>query len=104
MDAAAPLAPDISAPLTWALIRERYPDQHVCLVDIDRIHPGGPEFRTARVVACGKSRREAIDQARGWLARYREIGLRFTGTATTPLLRPSVILDDETRDAIRIRR
>ncbi|HEX7702202.1 MAG TPA: hypothetical protein VF403_15800 [Kofleriaceae bacterium] len=36
--------------------------------------------------------------------RYPEIGLRFTGTATTPLLRPSVILDDETRDAIRIRR
>lgn len=104
MDAAEQLAPNITEPLTWVEICERYPDQHVCLVEIDRIHPRGLDFRAARVVGHGTTRREAFDQARGCRDRYPEIGVRFTGTATTPLRRPSMIFDDETRDAIRIRR
>lgn len=104
MDAAAQLAPNISEPLTWAEICERYPDQQVCLVEIDRIHPRGLGFRTARVVSHGKTRHDAIDKARPCRDDYPEIALRFTGAAATPLVRPSVILDDETRDAIRIRR
>ena len=44
MDAAEQLAPTITEPFTWAEICDRYPDQHVCLAEIDRAceqHPPG---------------------------------------------------------------
>jgi len=104
MEAAAELAPSISEPMTWAEICERYPGQQVCLVEIDRIHPRGLEFRTARLVGHGETRHEAFEQARVWRDRYTELGCRFTGQTRLPLVRPSLILDDETRDAIRYRR
>lgn len=104
MDAAEQLAPTISAPLTWAEICDRYPDQHVCLAEIDRIDPRGLEFRTARVVGHGKTRREALDQALGCREGFKEIGFRFTGQNKARLARPSLILDDEIRHAIRYRR
>jgi hypothetical protein len=116
MDAAEVATPPISQPLTWAEICELYPDQHVCLVEIDRIHPRGLDFRTARVIGHGKTRREAFDHALPSRDLYAEIGFRFTGRSSKPLIRPpviingklwappTVILDDETRDALRIRR
>ena len=104
MDAAETLAPSISEPLTWAEICERYPDQQVCLAEIDRIHPRGFAFRTARVVGRGKTRREAFDQAQPWWGNGKEIGRYFTGRTNALLVRPSLILDDETRDALRYRR
>jgi len=104
MSAAERIVPTITDPLTWAEICERYPDQQVCLVEIDRIHPRGFDFRTARVVGYGKTHREAFEQSRAWRDRYSELGCRFTGQAKTPLVRPSLILDDETRNAIRYRR
>jgi 2-iminoacetate synthase ThiH len=79
MNAAEALAPSISEPMTWAEICERYPDQRVCLVEMDRIHSHGFEFRTARVVGHGKTRSEAFDQARRWRDHHREIGHYFTG-------------------------
>jgi len=104
MSAAEKIAPTITDPLTWVEICERYPDQQVCLVEIDRIHPRGFDFRTARVVGHGKTHREAFEQSRAWRDRYWALGCRFTGQAKTPLVRPSWILDDETRNAIRYRR
>ena len=104
MSAAEKIALAISDPLTWAEICERYPDQQVCLVEIDRIHPRSLDFRTARVVGHGETRHEAFAQARAWRDRYMELGCRFTGQTRLPLVRPSLILDDETRDAIRYRR
>lgn len=104
MGAAEKIEPKIPEPLTWAEICERYPDQQVCLVEIDRIHPRGLDFRTARVVGHGKTRREAFEQSHAWRDRYPELGFRFTGQAKTPLVRPSWILDDEARNAIRYRR
>ena len=104
MDAAENLAADRFKPITWAEICERYPDQHVCLVDVDRIHPRGLEFRTARVIGHGNTFREAADHARQWRDRFLEIAFRFTGRSKSPLVRPTLILDDETRDAIRYRR
>ena len=60
---------------------------------------------TARVVGHSKTKREAFDQARPWWDHYKVIGRYFTGRLPVrPLLRPSIILDDETRDAIRYRR
>ena len=102
MDAAETPAPSISEPLTWAEICERYPDQHVCLAEIERIH--ALDFRTARVVGHGKTRRDALDQARPWRDGVAEIGFRFTGRSRAPLVRPSLILDDETRNFLRYRR
>ena len=104
MSAAEKIASAITDPLTWAEICERYPDQQVCLVEIDRIHPRGLEFRTARVIGHGKTRRKAFEQSRAWRDRYSELGCRFTGQPKTPLVRPAWILDDEIRNAIRYRR
>jgi hypothetical protein len=104
MSAAEEIAPEITQPLTWPEICERYPDEWVCLVEIDRIHPSGFEFRTARVVGHGKTRGEPFDQARHWRAHYELIGHYFTGHILVKPPRPSYIPDDETRDAIRYQR
>jgi hypothetical protein len=77
----------VSEPLTWAEIRERYPDEWVCLVEIDRIDEDHFEFRTARVAGHGKTRREPLDQARPLRARYEEIGHYYTGRVMAPVPR-----------------
>jgi hypothetical protein len=104
MSAAEVIAAEISEPLTWTEICARHPDEWVCLVEIDRVHPYGFAFRTARVIGHGKTRREPLDQALPWRARYEVIGHYFTGHVAVRPPRPSFILDDETRDAIRYRR
>jgi hypothetical protein len=101
MSAAEVLVPEISRPLTWAEICACHPEEWVCLVEIDFTHPNGLEFRTARVIGHGKSRRAPFDQARAWRARYDEIGHFYTGHVAETPLRPVVIIDDETRDAFR---
>ena len=84
MTAAKTIAPAISEPLSWASICERYPDQWVCLVEIDRIHPRAFEFRMARVIGHGKTRRAPLEQARVWWDRYPSIG--FYSTRDIPAL------------------
>jgi hypothetical protein len=103
MNAAEKLAPTITEPLTWAEICERYPDEWVCLVEMDRVHPNGFEFRTARVVGHGKTRREPLVQALSWDEHHDVIGHYFTGHIVTRPRRfhPTLDLDDETRDALR---
>jgi hypothetical protein len=96
MSAAAALVPEISEPLTWAEICGRYPDEWVCLVDMDRVHPFGFEFRTARVIGHGKSRRAPVEQALRWRSDYASIGHYFTGRIKVRSLRPCLVLDDET--------
>ena len=66
MHAAGQLAPTITEPLTWAEICKRYPDEWVCVVDIDYDHPRVFDFRTARGVGHSRSKREALGQARTW--------------------------------------
>jgi len=105
MSAIEKIAPTITEPLTWAQICERYPDERVCLVEMDRIHPHGFEFRTARVVGHGKTRHEAFDQARRWTDRYEEIGHYFTGQINPPFPRyPQIVMTDEIRELLRNRR
>jgi hypothetical protein len=87
--------------LTWPEICSRYPDQYVCLIEVDRLHPRDLDFRTARVVGHGKTRREALDQAFPFCDTDTEIAFRFTGQIK--YVRPALILDDQTRDAIRSR-
>jgi hypothetical protein len=70
----------ISEPLTWAQICERYPDEWVCLAEVDWLDDEtGLDFRTARVIGHGKSSGDPIDQAKPWLERYHSFGHLFTG-------------------------
>lgn len=79
--------PVISDPLTWEQICERYPDEWVCLVEIDRIVDNNFAFRTARVVGHGKHPRDPIVQARAFRDQYMGMGHYFTGRVRTPLPR-----------------
>lgn len=101
MHAAEKLGPMISQPLTWAQICERYPDEWVCLVEVEHEHPNGGEVVKARVVGHGKSRKEPFVQARPWREHYELITHYFTGRLTELPRRPPLVLDDQTRDALR---
>lgn len=69
--------PFISEPLTWEQICDRYPNEWVCLVEIDEINDTDFEFRTARVVGHGKTRIAPFDQARPYLELYPSMGHYF---------------------------
>ncbi len=71
--------PFISEPLTWEQICERYPDEWVCLVEIDRPIDHNFAFRTARVVGHGRHPRDPIMQARPFCDQYEGMGHYFTG-------------------------
>jgi len=103
MSAAEKLAPAISEPLTWAEICARYPDEWVCLVEIEHEVPNGVAIRSARVVGHGKTRRAPFDQVDAGWEQYKLIGHYFTGRITTSSPRPQVILDDAARDLFRHR-
>jgi len=79
MNVAQPIAPTITERLTWAEMCERYPDEWVCIADIDYDHPRVCDFRTARVVGHSKTKREAFDQARPWWSHYKLNRGYFTG-------------------------
>ena len=95
MDAAEQLVSDAAEPLTWAEICARYPDQYVCLVDI--VHPRlrSPEIITARVVGHGATHDAAFEPIRDLGERYPCFSVRYTGVCTEPLIRPSLVIDDE---------
>jgi len=71
--------PFISDPLTWQQICERYPDEWVCLVEIDRPEDNNFAFRSARVVGHGKHPRDPFVQARPFNEEYESMGHYFTG-------------------------
>ena len=90
MDAALPIETSISESLTWDEIRARYPDEWVCLVEMDRIDEDNFEFRSARVVGHGATRREPLEQARLFRDLYDTIGHYYTGRNAGPVLRSFV--------------
>lgn len=98
------VAAEISEPLAWTEICARYPDEWVCLVEMEHLHPTGPEIRTARVIGHGKTRRAPVEQARPWWDHYDLIGHYCTGRTAARQPRPVRILDGETRDIPRYRR
>jgi hypothetical protein len=71
--------------LTWQQIRERYPDQWVVLVDHDWQEHDLARYHTARVLAGGASRAEAVARARPTLDAYRSYGCRYAGTIRGPM-------------------
>ena len=76
---------DTNERLMWQQIRERYPDQWVVLVDHDWQENDITRYNTARVLACGDSRADAVARARPALDEYRCYGCRYTGTIRGPM-------------------
>ncbi len=87
MDVALRIEPTISEPLTWDEIRRRYPEEWVCLVEMDRLEEHNFEFRSARVVGHGRTRREPLEQARPLRGLYDTIGHYYTGQVVGPAVR-----------------
>jgi len=76
---------DTGERLTWPQIRDRYPDQWVVLIEHDWDEHDLASYTTARVLAQGASRAEAISHARPELDAYRSWGCRYTGTIRGPM-------------------
>jgi len=100
MNAARQLVPVATEPLSWVQICARYPDQFVCLVEIVRVELRSPEIKTARVVGHGLTHDAAFEPIRDLNERYPRCSVRFTGTCTEPLIRPSLVIDDETLELL----
>ena len=100
MDAAEQIGSLETERLPWAEICARYPDQYVCLVDI--VHPPlrNPEIITARVVGHGATHDAAFEPVRDLGERYPRFSIRYTGISTEPLIRPSLVIDDETLEIL----
>jgi hypothetical protein len=100
MDAAEQIASLETEPLPWTEICARYPDQYVCIVDI--VHPPlrSPEIITARVVGHGATHDGAFEPIRDLGERYPRFAIRYTGICTEPLIRPSLVIDDETLEIL----
>lgn len=94
MSAAKELERWISEPLTWEQICERYPDEWVCLVEMDRDLPQNFEFRTARVIGHGKRRSDPWDQAEPWWGHYNVVGHYYTSRVRVTV----TLLDGTTAD------
>jgi hypothetical protein len=83
MSEAAAAEPAVSEPLTWEQICERYPDQWVVLVEIER--EGGDHngrLRSARVAGTGKTSRESFARGQPFERGYSGFANRFTGPIT----------------------
>jgi hypothetical protein len=101
MDAAKQLALFATEALSWAEICVRYPGQFVCLVEIVRVETRSPEIKTARVVGHGPTHDIAFEPIRDLNVRYPRFAIRFTGICSEPLIRPSLVIDDETVELLR---
>lgn len=77
--------PELSDPLTWKQICERYPDEWVALVEIDWVNDRDFDFRSARVAGHGKRRKAPMVQAKPLWAQYHSIGHFYTGRIRGPL-------------------
>lgn len=100
MQATERLAPMEGERLTWAQIRQRYPDQHVYLL-AERAHPMHPDFLSAIVVGAGATDDEAFAPAERYWRAGQSIEHRFTGRSKKPLLRPPVIINPSKRPLLR---
>jgi hypothetical protein len=100
MDTAEQIASLETEPLPWAEICARFPDQYVCLVDI--VHPPlrSPEIISARVVGHGAAHDAAFEPIRDLGEQYPRFAVRYTGICTESLIRPSLVIDDETLELL----
>lgn len=97
MDAAERLAPDATEPLPWVAICIRYPDQYVCLVDVEN----GPDgaIRSGRVVGHDRSMRHLLEQID--VPQPESVIVQTSGRA---LRFPRIEMTDEIRNIVRPQR
>jgi len=100
MDAAEQIASLETETLPWAEICARFPDQYVCLVDINHPPLRSPEIITARDVGHGATHDAAFEPIRDLGERYPRFAVRYTGLCTEPLIRPSLVIDDESLELL----
>jgi hypothetical protein len=77
-------AQQVSEPMTWSEICERFPDQWIALVALDWADDRDRPFHTALVAGHG-SRREALQQARPLRKLFAPLGPFFTGGSASEL-------------------
>ncbi|HEX7843740.1 MAG TPA: hypothetical protein VF469_39975 [Kofleriaceae bacterium] len=105
MSAAEKIAPTVTEPLTWAEICERYPDEWVCLVEIEHEPPPGIAIRSARIAGHGKTRKQSLERVDVLWETYPVFGHFFTGRIKPPFpCFPRIVMTDEIRELVRIRR
>ena len=91
-----PAAANAHARLTWDEIRQRYPDEWVVLVEIERADESDEaddmaiEFCTAVVIAHHKTRKAASPSVKAAFQRYEEVGKFWTGELKAPISRFTV--------------
>jgi hypothetical protein len=78
----------VSEPMTWSEICERFPAQWIALVALDWADDHDEPFRTALVAGHG-SRREALSQAKPLRKLFAPIGPFFTGAKGTSPAAPA---------------
>lgn len=103
MSVAVPFAPEPTQRLSWAEIRARYPEQYVCLVDVARPERLSPEILSARVVGHGPTHDAAFEPVRELEAQVPRFAIRYTGRSRQPLVRPSLVIDDEILESFHTR-
>jgi hypothetical protein len=102
MSAAEKIAPPVSQRLTRAEICERYPDEWVCLVEVE--HETTGMIRSARVVGHGRTPTRSLEQVNIW-ETHPMIASFFTGKTQPPFPRfPRIVMNDEIRELLRNRR
>ena len=77
----------VSERLTWKQICERYPDEWVVLVDVDRVNDTDFELGAAIVLGHFKSRKEASPHIKAAFQHHHEIGSFWTGANRSPIPR-----------------
>jgi hypothetical protein len=83
--------------MTWPEICERFPNQELCLVDVDYADRARRVVLTARVVGHGNTNQEAVDQA--LLVTSHDDMITFRSTRPRMIIqppRPQLIVDGET--------
>lgn len=92
-----PATTNVHERLTWDEICQRYPDEWVVLVGIERADASDEaddaaiEFCTAVVIAHHKTRKEASPSVKAAFQRYEEVGKFWTGALKAPISRFMVL-------------
>jgi hypothetical protein len=77
------------------LTRPRLAGFGVSPEDIVRAELRSPEIVSARVVGHGVTQEAAFEPIRELGEQYPRFAIRYTGVCTEPLIRPSLVIDDD---------
>ena len=92
-----PATASVHERLTWEEICQRYPDEWVVVVEIERVDESDEtddvaiEFCTAVVIAHHKTRKEASPSVKAAFQHYEEVGKFWTGVLKAPTSRFTVL-------------